>query len=79
MIPVAGGEAQSQVAPFEHGTTDLCIAVLEGEIPVSGGWSDEVTDLTLDPDKVKMALQQASSLPVELADGQGRGWWGSLE
>ena len=71
-IAVAGVKAQALVAVAEHGATDLGTAILQGEIPVPGGGRNEIADLTRDPDKIEMALQQCPGLPVELAHSKRR-------
>ena len=40
---------------------------------MSGGRGSKVTDFALDPDKVKVTVQQRLGLPVELADSEHRG------
>ncbi len=73
-VAVGGRELHPLVARAEHGAAHLGIAILEGEVPVSGGGHDEIADFALHPDKVKVTLQQGLGLPVELADREQGRW-----
>ena len=73
VVAVGRGETQALVAVAEHGAAHLRAAVLQREVPVAGGGHREVAHLPLDPDEVKMALQQHPRLAIELADGEAGG------
>src|SRR6185437_11419734 len=66
---VARGEAYAAVLPAKHGATQLGVAVLEGEVPVTGGRLREVRQLPFDPDHPESALQQPAGLAVQARNG----------
>ena len=64
LLAIARRVLNSLVAIAKHGAADLRPVVLEGEIPVAGARPGEIAELSLDPDKVVVALQHALHLPI---------------
>ncbi len=67
---VAQGLAHPQGVLPEQRATHLGVAVLEGEVQVTGRGPREVGDLALDPHLREHVLQQVAGALVQLADGQ---------
>jgi len=54
----------------KHGTADLRLSVLEGEIPVPGSGAGEVGYFTRHPHQGKGLFQYGFGVAIELTDGE---------
>ena len=65
-VAIIGLQANTLIAIAKHRAAHLGLAVLQGEIPVAGAWLCEITDFTLYPNVVKVALKEFSDSTIEL-------------
>ncbi len=68
LLPVARPERDTGVARLPHRATHLRRAILEGEIPVSGGGYREIGQFGFDPDDGHARFEQQPHFTIEARD-----------
>ncbi len=65
-----GRKAENRVFEPEHRATQLRVAILEREIPVSGRGLREIRQLALHPDDPEPPLEKQADLPIQARNGE---------